>query len=57
MRARVVISATVAAAFGFVLAGVSPAWAAGTGGENTFANARASGGQLTVQAGVMVLPA
>jgi hypothetical protein len=52
MRARVVISTTVAAALGFVLAGVSSAWAADTGGENTFANAQASGGQLTVQAGV-----
>jgi len=52
MRARVVISTTVAAGLGLVLAGAGPAWAADTGGENTFANAQASGGQLTVQAGV-----
>jgi hypothetical protein len=52
MRGRVLISATVVAALGSVLAGVGPAWAADTGGENTFANAQASGGQLTVQAGV-----
>jgi hypothetical protein len=51
MRTRVVISAAVVAAFAVVLTGVSPAWAADTGGENTFANAQASGGQLTVQAG------
>ncbi|HEY1829800.1 MAG TPA: hypothetical protein VGG38_06095 [Acidimicrobiales bacterium] len=52
MRARVLIPAAVVAALGFVLAGVGSAGAADTGGENTFANAQASGGQLTVQAGV-----
>ena len=52
MRARVLISAAAVAVLGVVLAGVSPAGAADTGGENTFANAQASGGQLTVQAGV-----
>ncbi|MDA8365338.1 MAG: hypothetical protein M0Z62_00065 [Actinomycetota bacterium] len=50
MRARVVIPATVLAMLVPVLAGTSPAWAADTGGENT-ANAQASGGTLTVQAG------
>ena len=52
MRARVLISAAAVAVLGVVLAGVSPAGAADTGGENTFANAQASGSQLTVQAGV-----
>ncbi|MDA8267723.1 MAG: hypothetical protein M0013_05035 [Actinomycetota bacterium] len=51
MRARVVIPATVVAMLVPVLTGTSSAWAADTGGENT-ANAQASGGTLTVQAGV-----
>ena len=54
MRARVVIPATVLAMLVSVLAGPGRAWAADTGGENTFANAQASGGQLTVQAGETV---
>jgi len=51
MRARVVIPATVLAMLVPVLVGPGRAWAVDTGGVNTFANAHASGGQLTVQAG------
>jgi hypothetical protein len=34
-----------------VLAGTEPAWAGDLGGQNSWANAQASGGELTVQAG------
>ena len=34
-----------------LLAGTGQAWAADGGGQDTWANAQASGGQLTVQAG------
>ena len=50
MRSRLLILVAGVAAVGLVLAGASPAGAADTGGENT-ANAQASGGTLTVQAG------
>lgn len=50
MRSRLLTLVASTAVAGFVLAGTSPAWAADTGGENT-ANAQASGGTLTVQAG------
>ena len=50
MRSRLLTLVASMAAVGFVLGGTSPAWAADTGGENT-ANAQASGGTLTVQAG------
>ena len=52
MRARFVMSAVLTAALISTLAGVGRAEAADTGGENTFTAAQASGGQLTVQAGV-----
>ncbi|MDA8283224.1 MAG: hypothetical protein M0Z42_08015 [Actinomycetota bacterium] len=51
MRSRFVISAVLAIAVVSTLASVGRADAADTGGENTYANARASGGQLSVQAG------
>ena len=51
MRSRfLTLGAALAAVAASVLAGASPAWAADTGGENT-ANAQASGGTLSVQAG------
>ncbi|MHB1928449.1 MAG: hypothetical protein ACYCUG_03310 [Acidimicrobiales bacterium] len=46
------ISAVLAIALVSTLASVGQAEAADTGGENTYANAEASGGQLSVQAGV-----
>ncbi|MGH8994448.1 MAG: hypothetical protein ACRDYB_00160 [Acidimicrobiales bacterium] len=52
MRSRLVIPLALLAVQASVLAGSGRAWAADGDGENTFANAQASGGQLTVQAGV-----
>ncbi len=52
MRAWVVIPFTVTAMLVSVLDGTSPAWAGDLDGQNTYAAAQASGGQLTVQAGV-----
>jgi hypothetical protein len=53
MRTRFVIPFTVLAALTpVVVAGSQTAWAADGNGQNTYANAQASGGQLTVQAGV-----
>jgi len=52
MRARVVISFAVIATLVSVLSGTSPAWAGDLDGQNTYAAAQASGGQLTVQAGL-----
>lgn len=53
MRIRLVSAATavVLAAGVPVLVGGSRAWATDPGGQNGYANAQASGGQLTVQAG------
>jgi hypothetical protein len=51
MRARVLTVAIVVAAFALVPMAVAPAWASDLGGQNNYANAQASGGQLTVQAG------
>jgi hypothetical protein len=51
MRARVLIPAVVAAALALVPIAAAPAWASDLGGQNNYANAQASGGQLTVQAG------
>jgi len=49
MRARlVVVLVTIAAS---LPAGANRVWAADGGGQNTWANAQASGGQLTIQAG------
>ena len=50
MRSRLLTLVAGVAAVGVVLGGARPAWGADTGGENT-ANAQASGGTLTVQAG------
>jgi hypothetical protein len=49
VRARLVIA--LAAVSASLLAGTGQAWAADGGGQDTWANAQASGGQLTVQAG------
>jgi hypothetical protein len=51
MRARVVIAAAIVASVVSVLAETELAWAGDLGGQNSWANAQASGGQLTVQAG------
>jgi hypothetical protein len=51
MRARVLIPAIVVAALASIPIVVAPAWASDLGGQNNYANAQASGGQLTVQAG------
>jgi hypothetical protein len=52
MRARFVIFALLLAAPASVLVGEGNAGAGDLDGQNTYANAQASGGQLTVQAGV-----
>jgi hypothetical protein len=52
MRARVLTAVIVVAAMASVPMGSVPAWASDLGGQNNYANAQASGGQLTVQAGV-----
>ncbi len=51
MRARLVIPAILLATSASVLAGAPRAWAGDPNGQNSWANATASGGQLTVQAG------
>lgn len=51
MRTRLVIAAVSVASVVSVLSGTEPAWAGDLGGQNSWANAQASGGQLTVQAG------
>ena len=52
MRSRFLILSTVATVFIVVAAASPPAWAGDPDGQNTYANAQASGGELTVQAGV-----
>lgn len=52
MRARFVASAIVAASCLGLLAQPGTAWAGDGYGQSSYANAQASGGQLTVQAGV-----
>ncbi len=51
MRARIVIPAMLLATSVSTLAGAAQAWAGDPNGQNSWANATASGGQLTVQAG------
>lgn len=51
MRVRIVTAAGVVAALGLAGLAATPAWASDLGGQNSYANAQASGGQLTVQAG------
>ncbi|MGH9090717.1 MAG: hypothetical protein ACRDZR_04935 [Acidimicrobiales bacterium] len=51
MRARLVIPAAVLAALSPFGAGAGRAWASDGDGQNNYANAQASGGQLTVEAG------
>ncbi len=51
MRARVLTSAIVVVALASVPMAAAPVWASDLGGQNNYANAQASGGQLTVQAG------
>ena len=50
MRSRLLTLVAGVAVVGLMLGGTRPAWGADTGGENT-ANAQASGGTLSVQAG------
>ena len=52
MRAGVVISAAVAVTVTALVASAAPAWAGDGYGQDNYANAQASGGQLTVQAGL-----
>jgi hypothetical protein len=52
MRTRLVISAAATAGLVWALVGAEPAGANDPGGQDTYANAQASGGELTVQAGV-----
>ena len=52
MRTRLVIPTIVLVAAGAVLLGAEPAWAGDPNGQYSYSNAEASGGQLTVQAGV-----
>lgn len=52
MRARILIAAALTAVAAPLLVGAGRAGAADGDGQNTFANAQASGGELTVQAGV-----
>ncbi|MHB1553940.1 MAG: hypothetical protein ACYCSX_05035 [Acidimicrobiales bacterium] len=52
MRAGLVIPATVLAVVAVLLADTQSAWAGDLGGQNNYSSAQASGGQLTVQAGV-----
>ena len=51
MRARLVTAVIVVAAMASVPMAAGAAWAGDGGGQNDYANAQASGGQLTVQAG------
>ena len=57
MRARVLTAVIVVAAMASVPMAAVRAWASDLGGQNDYANAQASGGQLTVQAGVDPLDA
>ena len=52
MRCRVLIPLALGISSVVLFAGPKAAWAGDGDGENTFAGAQASGGQLTVQAGV-----
>jgi hypothetical protein len=52
MRARLVASAALAACYIGLIAHPGLAWAGDGYGQSSYANAQASGGQLTVQAGV-----
>ena len=52
MRSWLVIPAVVLVAAGTILIGVEPAWAGDPNGQYSYSNAQASGGQLSVQAGV-----
>lgn len=52
MRAWLVISSAVLVAGGLLAATADPAWAGDLGGQNSYSSAQASGGQLSVQAGV-----
>jgi hypothetical protein len=51
MRVCVLIATALVAAMASLATGADHAWAADGDGQNNFANAQASGGQLTVQAG------
>ncbi len=51
MRARLVIPVALLAALSPFVTGAGRAWASDGDGQNNFANAKVSGGQLTVQAG------
>ena len=52
MRSWFVIPAVVLVAAGTMVIGVEPAWAGDPNGQYSYSNAQASGGQLSVQAGV-----
>ena len=52
MRTGLVIPTIVLVAAGAVLLGADPAWAGDPNGQYSYSNAQASGGQLSVQAGV-----
>jgi len=52
MRARLVIPATALIAGAMLFAGAGPAWAGDLGGQDNYSSAQASGGQISVQAGV-----
>ena len=52
MRAGVVITAVAVLAATELVFGAGPTWAADLGGQNNYSNAQASGGQVSVQAGV-----
>ncbi|MHB1771906.1 MAG: hypothetical protein ACYCST_09210 [Acidimicrobiales bacterium] len=52
MRAGVVITAVAVLAATTLVVGPEPAWAGDLGGQNNYSNAQASGGQVSVQAGV-----
>ncbi|MHB1584551.1 MAG: hypothetical protein ACYCU7_09105 [Acidimicrobiales bacterium] len=52
MRAWLVIPVAVALGATTLVVGAEPAWAGDPGDQNTYAAAQASGGQLTVQAGL-----
>ena len=52
MRTGLVIPTIVLVAAGAVLLGAEPAWAGDPNGQYSYSGAQASGGQLSVQAGV-----
>ncbi len=52
MRAGLMIAAAAAVAAAMLVVGAEPAWAGDGYGQDNYSNAQASGGQLTVQAGV-----